>query len=287
MSTSTKSRAAPSNSGMDPRIKARRVAVKRQMGKKRLRLSLAGAVAVGVVAGAVAVLHSPLLSARHLSVRGEIHTSKALILEAAGLESHPPLVDVSPASALAVERLPWILTARVQEHWPDSVVVEVTERVPVALLSTGPHSSLLVDRTGRVLGPAVSTSGLVGLKTPDHPGAPGSRLGPLSRSGLLVISSLPKALAGRVVAVSVGRNGLITLDLGGALSAFLGSADALAPKFESLAAVLAGASPVGPAMVDVSQPGEPTVTPLAPSSAASGTTGSQQNLQALTQGASG
>lgn len=247
---------------MDPRIGRRRAQVTRARGRRRLRVVLAavGLVVVGV--GALVVLHSSLFSARHVTVVGAGQTGRGAVLRAAGLRGTPPLIDVdSGAAAARVEALPWVGVATVERHWPDSVVVRVTERVPVAVVSAE-HAFFLVDVTGRVLErTALAPPGVPLLSSPAHAGAPGTTLGPAARPGLVVAAAAARALPGRVAGVTVGARGTVTLDLGKGLRAVLGPASDVGSKLAALASVLAGTAPNCPELIDVSVPGEPTVTP--------------------------
>ena len=245
-----------------PRIRQRRVAVTRARGRRRLRVVLVVAGVLGLFALAALVLVSGLFSARHLSVRGSLHTPPAEVLAAAGLASHPPLVDVDPGAAAArIEQLPWVAAATVVRHWPDSVSVVVTERVPAAAIA-GHGGVAVVDAAGRVLASADGApAGLIALTAPVPVGPPGSVLGAAARPGLELVAALPPALVGRVHGVHVGTRGSISVDLGGGVGAEIGPDANLGAKLEALASVLAGAAPRGPAWIDVSVPDEPTLGP--------------------------
>lgn len=259
---------------IDPRIRARRTAVTRARGRRRLSGLVVGLVVLVVVAGTLALLHSPLFSARHVTVRGEAHTPRAAVVAAAGLRDHPPLVDVSPgAAARRIEALPWVATATVTRRWPDAVAVRITERRAVAVVA-GPAGVALVDATGRVL--AVQPDAPAALPALDgvgRPAAPGRQLGPAAGPALSVAARLPVALRGPVRSVTVAAGGEVTLGLTGGLTATLGSTEDLTAKFESLAAVLAGAQPKGPAVIDVSVPSEPLVGPVTTTTVPTGAAG--------------
>ncbi len=255
--------------GLDPRMRARRAEVD-QARRRRRRRSLLGVVGVIVVlAGFLAVLHSPIFSARHVVVIGAGETPAGAIIAAAGLVGHPPLVDVNPAEAASrVEALPWVGTAIVKRHWPDSVTVDVTERAAVALVPSSGGGGYLVDRTGRIL--AVTRhppASLPSLHVPVAPGRPGSWLASPSGAGLDVIVNLTPALSGWVRSVDVSAAGQVDLDLTGKLFAVVGPPTEVRAKLEALASVLASGLS-GPATVDVRVPQEPTVTPGLPAGAA-------------------
>ena len=163
--------------GIDPRIRQRRVAVARSAGRQRLRLGLAALAVAVVVGAALAVLHSPVLSARHVVVEGpHSRTPAAAIIAAAGLAHDPPLIDIDAGRASAsVTSLPWVAAAKVAVDWPDSVVVTVDQRTPVAAVAGPGGTWSEVDRSGRTL-EVVSArpAGIVALAV--H--APGGVAGP-------------------------------------------------------------------------------------------------------------
>jgi cell division protein FtsQ len=253
---------------MDPRIGARRTAVTRQRGRRRLRL-LAVALGSGVLlVGGFVVLHSPLLAVRHVTVRGAHHVSARLVVRTAGLAGAPPLVDVDSAVDEArLAALPWLARATVARRWPDSVVVTVVERIPVvALVRPGPASGYaLVDAHGRVVQwVGAAPSGLPVLQAPVAVPAPGKFVGAGARPGLAVADAAARALPGRVQGVTVDPSGTVRLDLGSGVQVVVGRALSLGPKLASLRSLLAGAPPPGPEVIDVTVPGEPTVGPASP-----------------------
>jgi cell division protein FtsQ len=254
--------------GIDPRIGARRTAVTRQRGRRRLRLVVAAVSVAVLLLCALVVLHTPLLAARHVTVRGAHHVSARLVVRTAGLSGAPPLIDVDAGAAAArLEALPWLARATVSRHWPDSVVVTVVERSPVvALARPAPASGYaLVDAGGRVLQwVGAAPPGLPVLQAPVAVPKPGRSLSAAARPGLVVADAAERTLPGRLQGVSVDPSGTVRLDLGGGVHVLVGRALSLGPKLASLRSVLAGAPPPGPEVIDVTVPGEPTVGPASP-----------------------
>lgn len=267
---------------MDPRIWTRRVAVTRANGRKRLRIVLVVLV-IGVLGAAgLAALHTSLFSANRLTVEGSTHTAWEEILETAGLSDHPPLIDVNTtADARRVEQLPWVKTASVSVHWPDSATVVVTERTPAAAIELpltglapaedakkssqdevdGAGRWALVDASGRVLGFASPRpAGIMGVTVDTPPGPPGTVLPVSDQAGIAVASSIPSLLDKRTEAIAVSSSG-VSLGLSGGLIAYLGVAVDLPAKYQTLASVLAGARLHAGEWIDVANPGQPTVGP--------------------------
>jgi len=247
-----------------PRVWQRRVAVLRDQARRRLRWVVAGVGVLLALCVALLALHTPLLALRHATVVGAQHTGTDAVLQAAGLVDHPPLIDVDPKDvARRVEGLPWVAHADVVRHWPDSVKIVVTERVPLGAVARPGGGVALVDATGRVLAWQGSAPGLV-LGAPVAPGRPGTVLAPAARPALAVAAALPATIVGRVHEVAVDTRGTVTLGLGARLSAVLGSTQDLQAKLVAVASVLAGARLSGPAVINATVPDEPTVGPPPP-----------------------
>jgi cell division protein FtsQ len=216
-----------------------------------------------VVAGTFLVLHSEVLSARQITVRGAIHTSVLSIEQAAGLSPATPMIDVHPGAASArIDRLPWIATASLVRHWPDAVVITVTERTPVVVAALANGKDAFLDATGRVLTwGAPPPVGTFPVLTPSSTLPPGFTVPENLKSGLAAAAALPAVLRPEVRTVNVLGDQNVNLGLADGLTATLGPATQLAVKMEALASVLAGANLHGAQVIDVSVPEEPTVGP--------------------------
>jgi cell division protein FtsQ len=253
---------------IDPRIRQRRVAIQRSRGRRRLRWIVAVVAVAVLVAGGVALLHTPWFSARVVVVSGpHPHTTTAAIVAAAELEGHPPLVSVDPgATARRIESLPFIASAQVHRHWPDGVTVTVTERVPKVAVA-GPGSSWSVlDGDGRTLAvQAARPAGLMvltvqTLRGPAHPAPVGRTLTRAGSFGLGVCRTLPPAFSAQVVSVAEAPNATVSLGLNSGITVLLGTNSDMAAKYEDVAAVIAHASLHGVTTIDVTVPQSPTVT---------------------------
>lgn len=162
---------------VDPRIRARRIAVRRQAGRRRLgRLAIVAAL-VAVVAAAWGLTRSPLLDVDRVRVSGAARTADEAVAEALGSGPGSPMVGVDAGGAEArLEALPWVADATVDRRWPGTLTVDITERTPVALIQTEPDDWALVDGDGRVLGPADGRTDLPRLSGLHAAGEPGTWL---------------------------------------------------------------------------------------------------------------
>lgn len=71
----------------------------------------------------------------HVYVNGHRHHSAAQIAWLANVEPGDPLLWINRWSLADLPADPWIQSARVVRHWPDTIAITVSERVP--LLHTG------------------------------------------------------------------------------------------------------------------------------------------------------
>ncbi len=253
---------------IDPRIHERRVAIRRDQGRRRLRWAVGLATAAAVVIGGWGLLHTGPFDARVVTVTGaHPHTSGAAIVAAAGLGGHPPLVSVDPGTVAArVEALPFIATAQVGRHWPDGLTIAVTERVP-SLTMAGPGTSWsILDGSGRTL--EVVPSRPVGVMDLVVHGATGVLAPPpvghtlpaAARPGLAVVRTVPLAFSAQVVSVTASPDGTLALALNSGITVRLGTLTDMVAKYEDVAAVIAHGSLQGATVIDVSVPQSPAVS---------------------------
>lgn len=134
---------------IDPRIRARRIEVRRHAGRRRLRrFELIGA-ALGVVLLAILVLHSPLLDVDRVEVVGAAQSGRALVVQTSGVRPGARMVGV-PLGTVAkrIRTLPWVARVTVRRSWPGTVRIAITERVPVAAVPATGGGFVLVDAAG-------------------------------------------------------------------------------------------------------------------------------------------
>jgi cell division protein FtsQ len=253
-------RSATPRAPIDPRLERRRRAVRRRHSRRRRIIVIALAVVVSLGALAWPLAHSRYLSATVVRVVGIDHTSASAVLDASGLASHPPMMDINgPLSAARIEALPWVASARVDLEWPDGVVVTVTERTAVAVVADGAAGWAELDSTGRVLAMVTGApSGLVHLVSTGLPGAPGTTF-EAAEPSLVVAAALPAAFKSMVTAVAPAGHG-VDLSLSDGITVVFGTATELPSKFEDIASLLAGAGLRSGSVIDVSVPNSPVVS---------------------------
>lgn len=246
---------------MDPRIRERRVAVRRDEGRRRLRLLLAAGGVVLAIAIAYLVTRSPLLDVDRVDLRGAVNTTAADVERAAGLTGKPQLADLEPAVAVSkLERLPWVQEATVVRHWPGTVQVDLVERVPAATVPAAAGGWAVVDREGRVLATSAEPPpGLAQLAAPPAP-TPGGEVTPDVQGALRVLDALPPSLSERVNGLTVNADGTIDVHAAGLPLIRFGPATQVRPKLVALATLVARTDLRGVESVDVRVPTAPVLT---------------------------
>ena len=221
----------------------KRRAAKRRWGRAAVVLLGTAAVFAGVLLGGRLLwkrcfLENDFFAVRNVEITTDGSLAADLIREYAGVREGLNLFEARPDEirdrllSVAV-----IATARAGRRFPDTVVIDVTERTPVARLGTRSGGTpLAADATGHVLGPSSVRAGLPivsGLR--DKALRPGDVIAdPLMAVALRVLEicsrpDLRKAMP--VASVDVSSDTWITLQLKGGEQILL-SHDGLETKLE-------------------------------------------------------
>ncbi len=138
--------------GIEPKLRQRRIGVRRAASRKRLWWSLSGGAVLVVLVATLAVLGSSWFAVDEVSVTGEVYTDAdelAAVVE--DLRGTPVLrVDTDEFEA-RIEEIAWVESARVTTRFPDSASIEIKERTPVVSMLGSDQRSRVLDVDGRVL----------------------------------------------------------------------------------------------------------------------------------------
>lgn len=203
-----------------------------------------------VVALAIWLLYfSSLFAVHHVSVSGERSMSAADIEAAAKVPFDKPLIEADLGQIRKrVEAVPGIESASVSRSWPQTISITVTERVPIAVVSTA-GGLRNIDASGVVFG-----------RMSRRPaGLPLIRLsGNVDRSALrgaaAVAASLPPSILKQVTSITVRTMDDIRLNLTGGRRVRWGNANDSTTKAEVATALLR----LHKRIIDVSVPSNPT-----------------------------
>lgn len=242
---------------MDPRIRARRVEVRRGELRRRRRVFLSSLALVSVLGGGFGLTRSALFDVDSIEISGRARAPREALLEAAGLSRRTQLTDVEPGHVAArLERLPWIRSAEVERRWPGSIEITLVEHTPVAIAPAG-ESWAEIDAEGDVL--AINDS-----PDPSLPILDGVEAAPVGErveavGAVRVAMLLPEAL--RPVVSSVrAEGGRVELLLAPRGRALLGRPEELGEKLTAIQTVLQSVDPASVEVLDVRVPTAPVLT---------------------------
>jgi len=140
--------------GIEPRMRERRLAVKRAQGRKRLKWLVAVLVLVILAVAALATFGSSLFAIRadQVTVTGDVYTDQERLQSVIDdLVGTPVLVADTQQAERELESIPWVEDAKVTTHFPHGVSIEIRERAPVATYQGPDMQYRVLDREGRVL----------------------------------------------------------------------------------------------------------------------------------------
>jgi cell division septal protein FtsQ len=203
---------ATSAARMEPRLRERRIAVRRAAGRRRLQWIAMVLVGAGLVVGTLAVLGSGWFSITDVDVEGAVYSRgerfDAVVdyLDGANVLR----VDTDEAEQM-LESIPWVVDARVTTDFPHRARIEVRERRPIVAYRAGDGNYRVLDVDGRVLdviaGRPVDYLELVpadGETGPDL--AAGEMAPPGYRAASTLVSALTPHMRQRATAVSATQD---------------------------------------------------------------------------------
>jgi cell division protein FtsQ len=230
----------PPKSSMDPRLRERRIAVKRAKGRKRLFWVVGITAAVVAVVLVIAVFASTLFAVDQIQVQGATYTAarNAEELQAVldSIQGKPVLLIDTAAAERQLEQIPWVERAFVRTDFPNRVFIDVRERQPLATFQGSDKRYRVIDRDGRVLdvldGRPADYLLIVGVG-PDVD--PGSFAGAAYGQAAQLAGALPAELRAITESISVDpTTGDLGMTLVGGVDVRLGTFDRLDAKLARL-----------------------------------------------------
>lgn len=244
----------------DPTFEERRR--KRERREKLKKVRWFKWAAVGVVLGIVviAVLASPIFSVRDVQVEGAVYTSRESLTAAIDLldgDSYFTLDTNGAASILKDD--PWVEDVRISKHFPDTVVIEIDERVPVVWYVGEDNKARVVDAEGRIItvleGWPTDYLQVTGV-------GPSLAAGAVSdvgyRAAAQTVIALPDELRRLVQSLELSPGGELSMTLSSGTIVRFGTPTDLQNKLVSVVVLLRRQNPTDIALIDVST-GEVTV----------------------------
>ena len=243
---------------MDGRVRARRAAVRRALGRRRLVRLVAAIFAVIVAVVVLALLGSSWFGVRSSDVRvtGNVYTNPTQLNEIIdGVLGTPVVLVDTDALEAQIDEIAWVSESSVRTDWPFGLVIDIREREPVLSFPGQDGLFRVLDADGRVLdvidGWPFEYLLLVSADTPNLGVAEFAPPGPTGAAALGAV--LTAGIRDRVSLIEVDAAGTdlrVTLDDSTLIK--FGAARELFPKLVRLETVLAAGEILPGAIVDVS-----------------------------------
>lgn len=254
-----KSSRNPSDNGAS-RFRLRRIAVRREEGRRRLRWFTVLGLGVAGIILVLLLLTSPLLSVRKVEVEGVVYANPELVASIVdGIDGEPILTVDLDAAEDKLLMIPWVRQARVSMHLPSRVTIEVVERTPIAFFRSVDGFNRVIDRDGRVLdvieGDPVDFTPIIGT-------GPNLSAGQNTEQPFLgaaeLINALPSELRTRLLRVTVSPEGEVSLALTNDVEVLFGRPDDFQAKLVGVVNEIKRQGSRRYAIIDVSS-GQPSV----------------------------
>lgn len=138
--------------GMEPRLRQRRIGVRRAASRRRLWWVGGIALAVVMAVGVLAVLGSSLFDVEKVTVTGNVYADQErLDAIVDDLEGTPVLLVDQEEFEERIEEIPWVEEARVRTDFPNTASIEIRERTAVVAIPGADGLTRVLDAEGRVL----------------------------------------------------------------------------------------------------------------------------------------
>ena len=223
-----------STRGIEPRLRQRRIGVRRAESRRRLKWVIVVGLVLAVVVAALAVLGSSLFAVKNVDVSGNVYTDAAQLQAVVDDLTGTPVLRVDTLAAEEqLESIPWVEDARVTTKFPDSATIEIRERTPLVAMLGADGETRVLDRDGRVLdliegqpvalvwisGPGTLDTGLGGSAPIGYSSAASfvTKLTPTIRSRVHSMTVTPDGSDLRLILTGVDANGPIEVRFGSAI----------------------------------------------------------------------
>lgn len=229
--------AARTSSGIDPRIRARRTAVRKAEGRKRLMWLGVIFGAFSLVVCVIAVFASSLFDVRNVEVQGvEYSDQEAIDKVVQSLEGEPVLLVDTHAAEVKLEAIPWVERAKVRTDFPHTVYIDIRERRPAAAFQGADGQFRVIDASGRVLAVSAGQPADLMMIAGTNPNTPAGTWTPTTyRDAAQMVAALPTEI--RQVTSYAGvdpATGGLSLTINGTVKVRLGNAEHLDDKLARL-----------------------------------------------------
>lgn len=244
----------------DPTFEERRRKRERREKLKKVRWFKLAAIAVLLAIVVIAILASPIFSVRDVQVEGAVYASQDSITAATSMLKGDSYFTLDTNGAADIlKKDPWVEDVRISKHFPDTVVIEVDERVPVVWYVGEDNKARVVDAEGRVITVLEGWPTEYLQVTGVGPSLAAGAVADVGyRAAAQTVIALPDELRRLVESLELSAGGELSMTLSSGTIVRFGTPTDLQNKLVSVVVLLRRQNPTDIALIDVST-GEVTV----------------------------
>ncbi len=226
---------------LDPKVRARRIALKRAAGRRRLRKLLWVSGITFVVLAVWFAFRSPLLDVDHVKVIGVRSALPETVAKLANVKTGTNMIDVDVHDvARRIAAVPYVKYVEVSRDWPGTLTIKVTERSPRVAVGIGKEFAVLDDEDVYFRTSSVRPANLVLVTGVEGLSKPGDSLAGSAKDVVKFAHDIPVAVADLMGVDSIHRasNGDVTINLLSGQIVIVGDPTQARAKLLAVAAVL-------------------------------------------------
>jgi len=228
--------------------------------RRRRRIFYGTLVVVTLIAGALVVLASPVVGVRYVEIEGDRYVDAGRVSGVVDSLMGVSVLTADTAEARRrLEEDPWVARARISRYFPDRIVIELEERVPVAWFAGVDGSARVIDVSGHVLAVVEGMPtdyARIGGAGPNL--APGATADLPFRAAAQLSQSLPPEFEPLAASFGVTETGQVTITLATGTIVSFGEPVDMRNKLVNLVVLLRRQDPNDLQTVDLSS-GDPVV----------------------------
>jgi cell division protein FtsQ len=254
---------------IDPRLRARMVQVRRDAGRRRLKLIAVAAAAAVIIAAGLVASRLPLLTVGTVQVTGAQNIDRATLDHVVSSLRGSPMLSVDTGAARrALAASPWVERVSIRKDWPRTIRIDLAERTPIAGYLAEDGKFRVIDDSGHVIaaldGQPVDYLTIVPAGRATGAGiavAPGGVVPPALTNAARLARTLPDELRTRVAEIGVDQDANLELHLRPTGRVLLGPIDGMRDKLLAVLALSHQVNLGAGVNIDARTPSRVTCTP--------------------------
>lgn len=120
-------------------------------GQRRKRFFIISLIVVAILAVVGLLYNSKFFNIKEIEVKGNKNITDQYVIDRSGIKREDTLFSL-PSSKIInrIKKISWVYSVMVFKDWPDTVVIDILEKKPIAFIQLD-NGSYLIDRKGFII----------------------------------------------------------------------------------------------------------------------------------------